>query len=165
MARSPAPPAAPRGAAHSQVAAPPAAPRRGVSRSLFKSHLTRRPTPTGTATSSSNGSAETLRLPDVDIHSDSTELVVRDKHGEIEIGDLPMGVLDDGEEGMHDIEESKVERQRLAEAVKQHQVNHSTIPEQPEELLEAVRKSLRAKVAALDEDQWMYEDGDACLRR
>ncbi|CRK39839.1 hypothetical protein BN1723_015579 [Verticillium longisporum] len=130
----------PQGAAHPQVAAPPAAPRRGVSRNLFKSHLTRRPTPTGTATSSSNGSAETLRLPDVDIHSDLTELVVRDKHGEIEIGDLPMGVLDDGEEGMHDVEESK-------------------------ELLEAVRKSLRAKVAALDEDQWMYEDGDACLRR
>lgn len=128
----------PQGAAHPQVAAPPAAPRRGVSRNLFKSHLTRRPTPTGTATSSSNGSAETLRLPDVDIHSDSTELVVRDKH---------------------------VERQRLAEAVKQHQVNHSTIPEQPEELLEAVRKSLRAKVAALDEDRWMYEGGDACLRR
>ncbi|KAM0324067.1 hypothetical protein ACHAQA_008256 [Verticillium albo-atrum] len=150
-----------------QAAAPaaPGAPRRGVSRNLFKSHLTRRPTPTGTVTSSSNASTETLRLPDVDIHSDATELVVRDKHGEIEIGDLPMGALDDGDDGVHDLEESKVERQRLAEAVKQHQVNHSSMPEQPEELLEAVRKSLKAKVAALDEDQWMYESGDSCVRR
>ena len=66
------------------------------------------------------------------------------------------------------------ERQRLAEAVKHHQINHNTVPEQPEgrlhshlsrlwslicisELLEAVRASLRAKVAALAEDNWMFE--------
>jgi hypothetical protein len=33
------------------------------------------------------------------------------------------------------------------------------------ELLEAVRRSLRAKVAALEEDQWMYEAGDHGMRR
>ncbi len=33
------------------------------------------------------------------------------------------------------------------------------------ELLEAVRKSLRAKVVALEEDQWMYEAGDQGMRR
>lgn len=33
------------------------------------------------------------------------------------------------------------------------------------ELLEAVRRSLKAKVAALDEDQWMFVPGDHGLRR
>ena len=67
------------------------------------------------------------------------------------------------------------ERQRLADAVKQHRINHTTVPDQPEgtlycilhlrgvstndhlELLEAVRASLRSKVDALAEDNWMFE--------
>ncbi|ROT39168.1 hypothetical protein SODALDRAFT_153537 [Sodiomyces alkalinus F11] len=152
----------------------PPAPRRGMSRSLFKSHLMRRPTSgavipsAGVAappSSSSNNSAETLRLPNMDIHSDdaSPELVVRNTHGEIEIfGDLPIsGMLDDGDEGvLHDQEEPKSEffffpespesngrlgvdadlgcyrceeeRQRLADAVKQHQLNHSAVLDHPE---------------------------------
>jgi hypothetical protein len=89
--------------------------------------------------------------------------------------------------------EDEKERQRLAEAVKQHQIDRHSVPAQPEgknplcsstgsiyparhmspratitktnhflsstELLEAVRASLRAKVAALDEDSWLYEPG------
>jgi hypothetical protein len=65
------------------------------------------------------------------------------------------------------------ERQRLAEAVKHHQRDRNRAPSEPAgeqcvlmacsieandtELLEAVRASLRAKVAALAEDNWMYE--------
>jgi hypothetical protein len=66
------------------------------------------------------------------------------------------------------------ERQRLAEAVKHHQMHRHAMTEQPEgatwpylcyshrinatsELVEAVRASLRAKVAALAEDNWMFE--------
>ncbi|EFQ27904.1 uncharacterized protein GLRG_03048 [Colletotrichum graminicola M1.001] len=112
--------------------------------------------------SSSGASAETLRL-DVDVLSDGggapVEIVVRDEHGEVELGELPTLVFDEADEvaATDDREESNKERQRLAEAVKQHQVNHTAIREQPEELLEAVRVSLRAKVAALAEDNWMYE--------
>ncbi|KAK2004537.1 hypothetical protein LX36DRAFT_744762 [Colletotrichum falcatum] len=172
----------------SRQAAPPGAPRRQVRRNLFQG-LTRRPTgPTGAPAaaatssaggaggiasaavamagggggSSSGGSAETMRL-DVDVLSDGggapVEIVVRDEHGEVELGELPTLVFDEIDEAAatDDREESNKERQRLAEAVKQHQVNHTAIREQPEELLEAVRASLRAKVAALADDNWMYE--------
>ncbi|KAK6219852.1 upf0220 domain protein [Colletotrichum tabaci] len=128
---------------------------------------------TGAVSGSSSGgtSAETLRL-DVDVLSDAgpptgvaaaaagpLEIVVRDEHGEVELGELPTLVFDEADEvaAMDDREESNKERQRLAEAVKQHQVNHTAVREQPEELLEAIKASLRAKVAALAEDNWMYE--------
>lgn len=63
----------------------------GVRRNLFQSQLTRRPT------ASSSASAETLHL-DVDVLSDTSEIVVRDKHGEIELGDPPTPVLDDDDD-------------------------------------------------------------------
>lgn len=65
----------------------------GVRRNLFQGQLTRRPT------ASSSNSAETLRLADVDVDvlSDS-EIVVRDKHGEIELGDPPVLMLEDEDE-------------------------------------------------------------------
>lgn len=75
---------------------------------------------TGSTTTTSSGSAnsaETVRLPlsesvvGIDhgaIISEPLEIVVRDKHGEIEMGELPMLVLDDADEGfMHDQEETK----------------------------------------------------------
>ncbi|KAL4728536.1 hypothetical protein ACLX1H_005285 [Fusarium chlamydosporum] len=124
----------------------------GVRRNLFQSQLTRRPTAGSTSTS-----AETLHL-DVDVLSDTSEIVVRDKHGEIELGDPPTPMMDDEDElPLDNAQECEKERQRLAEAVKHHQINRHTIHEQPEELLEAVRASLRAKVAALSEDNWMFE--------
>ncbi|KAI9149230.1 UPF0220 domain protein [Paramyrothecium foliicola] len=139
----------------------------GIRRNLFQSQLTRRPT------ASSSNSTETLRL-DVDVLSESSEIVVRDEHGEIELGDPPTPILEDPDEvPADDRQETESvfapltevpsayaiteERQRLAEAVRHHQVNHATVPDQPEELLEAVKASLRAKVAALADDNWMYE--------
>ena len=62
-----------------------------VRRNLFQSHLTRRPTP------SSSTSAETLRL-DTDAQSESSEIVVRDKNGEVELGDPPPPPVDDPDE-------------------------------------------------------------------
>lgn len=64
--------------------------------------------------SSSGTSAETLRL-DVDVLSDGgpppgpAEIVVRDEHGEIELGELPTLVFDEADEAaaMDDREESK----------------------------------------------------------
>jgi hypothetical protein len=62
-----------------------------VRRNLFQSQLTRRPTPT------SSTSTDSLRL-DVDVLSDTSEIVVRDKHGEIDIGDPPTPVFDESDE-------------------------------------------------------------------
>ena len=64
----------------------------GVRRNLFQSHLTRRPTPGSASTS-----AEMLRL-DAEGGSDTSEIVVRDQHGEIELGDPPTPVLEDPDE-------------------------------------------------------------------
>ncbi|KAH8664097.1 hypothetical protein BX600DRAFT_291611 [Xylariales sp. PMI_506] len=123
----------------------------GVRRNLFQSQLTRRPTPT------SSTSAETLRL-DVDVLSDTSEIVIRDKNGEFEMGDPPTPPMDDPEvEALDDMQETERERQKLAEAVKHHQINHNRTPAQPEEVLEALRASMRAQVAALSDDSWMYE--------
>ena len=63
----------------------------GVRRNLFQSQLTRRPT------ASSSNSAETLRV-DVDVLSDTSEIVIRDKDGEIELGDPPTPALEDEDE-------------------------------------------------------------------
>ncbi|KAI1126376.1 hypothetical protein F5Y10DRAFT_212768 [Nemania abortiva] len=146
----------------------------GVRRNLFQSQLTRRPTaaettrpgggggggpvgPAATASSSST-SAEALRL-DADVLSESSEIVVRDKNGEFEVGDPPTPPLDDpdDEAALDDAQENERERQRLAEAVRHHQINYTRMAAQPEEVLETLKASMRAKVAALAEDNWMYE--------
>jgi hypothetical protein len=41
--------------------------------------------------------------------------------------------------------------------VKHHLRDRNRAPSEPAELLEAVRAVLRAKVAQLAEDEWMYE--------
>ncbi|KAG5920989.1 hypothetical protein E4U42_006014 [Claviceps africana] len=120
---------------------------------LFRSQLTRRPT------AGSSHSSDTARL-DVEVLADSSEIVVRNQHGEIELGDPPTPVFEEMDEQAEEKHETEKERQRLAEAIKDHSINHSPMPNQSEELLEAVRASLRAKVTALAEDNWMFEPDD-----
>jgi len=76
-------------------AAPPPTAASGVRRNLFQSQLTRRPTP-----SSASTSTETLRLDScVDVLSDSDEIVVRDKQGELEVGEaVALGIAGEDEE-------------------------------------------------------------------
>ncbi|KAI9052300.1 hypothetical protein LZ554_003654 [Drepanopeziza brunnea f. sp. 'monogermtubi'] len=127
----------------------------GVRRNLFQQHLSRRPTTSSTSTSS-----ETLRL-DIEPDSDSSDIVIRDKNGDFEIEDPPIQPFDEPEEGGQiDPQEDEKERERLADAVKHHQRDRNRAPSEPAELLEAVRASLRAKVARLAEDNWMYEAED-----
>ncbi|KAK8066370.1 hypothetical protein PG997_013117 [Apiospora hydei] len=115
------------------------------------SQLSRRPT------STSSNSAETLRM-DADTASNTSDIVIRDEHGDFEVGDPPTPPMDEPEaEALDDIQENERERQKLAEIVKHHQVNHNRAPAQPEEVMEALRASMRAQVAALSEDSWMYE--------
>ena len=64
----------------------------GVRRNLFHQHLSRRPT-----TSSTSTSAETLRL-DTEHESETSDIVIRNKDGEFEIGDPQMQGLDEQEE-------------------------------------------------------------------
>ncbi|KAH8821549.1 hypothetical protein F5884DRAFT_745864 [Xylogone sp. PMI_703] len=122
----------------------------GVRRNLFHHHLGRRPTTASTSTS-----AETLRL-DIDTEVGTSDIVIRDKNGDFDIGDPSMPYLDDEEGGEGDRREDEKERQRLSDAVKHHR-DRNRAPSEPAELLEAVKASLRAKVAALSEDNWMYE--------
>ncbi|KAI1486981.1 hypothetical protein F5X96DRAFT_681581 [Biscogniauxia mediterranea] len=158
----------------------------GVRRNLFQSQLTRRPTPTTTGPSSSSSSAGAgtgasassgdcsnnnsnnnnngnkaasaaalLRL-DVEVLSDTSEIVIRDKNGDFEMGDPPTPPLEDLDEVvLDDAQENERERQKLAETVRHHQINRT--PAQPEEVLEALKASMRAQVIALAEDNWMYE--------
>ncbi|KAK4157216.1 hypothetical protein C8A00DRAFT_11939 [Chaetomidium leptoderma] len=174
-----------------------------VRRNLFQSQLTRRPPAT------SSTSPEELHL-DADVQEEhenehngqfqsqpetpfpQDDIVVRDHNGEIELDDPPTPTIDDPEdmEALEARHENEMERQRLSEAVKQHQIDQHNVPAQPEgkafsssstggkcsakplvhpaktkhfasttELLEAVKASLRAKVSALDEDNWLYEPG------
>ncbi|SPO00626.1 uncharacterized protein DNG_03375 [Cephalotrichum gorgonifer] len=121
-----------------------------VRRNLFQSQLTRRPTP-------ASSSAETLRLDScVDVLSDSDEIVVRDKQGEVEVEGAPEGIEED--EGVDEREEMEKDRQRLAEAVRHYRMNPGAAgPDQTDVLLYAVKTSLRAKVATLADDNWMFE--------
>ncbi len=97
-----------------------------VRRNLFQSQLTRRPT------SNSSTSGETLRL-DAEVPSESGDIVIRDKNGEIELGDPPTPPIDDPDDMALDAShENERERQRLAEAVKQHQIDQNSVPAQPE---------------------------------
>lgn len=84
---------------------PPRNPVAGVRRNLFQSQLTRRPTPT------SSTSAETLRL-DIDVLSDTSEIVIRDKNGDFEVGDPPTPPADEPEiEALDDVQENERECQ------------------------------------------------------
>lgn len=151
-----------------------------VRRNLFQSQLTRRPT------ASTTTSEETVRLEMDGANSETDDIVVRDQNGEVECGDPPTPPVDEDEDEhmMDSNQESKSERQRLAEAVKQHQIDQNSVPARPEgmifpslfhawhitdftgaELLEAVKASLRATVASLAEDNWMYEREDLPKRQ
>ncbi|PSS02381.1 hypothetical protein BD289DRAFT_478768 [Coniella lustricola] len=98
--------------------------------------------------------AETLVVED----DDDGSIIVRNLRGEVELDEPPILAVEDPDEIVLDMrQENERERQKLAEAVKQHQSHHKTVPAQPEEFLEVLKASLRAKVAALTEDNWMYE--------
>ncbi|KAL2176353.1 uncharacterized protein P884DRAFT_300651 [Thermothelomyces heterothallicus CBS 202.75] len=140
-----------------------------VRRNLFPSQLTRRPTALSPAPEDLHSDEDGLKgaqrhgqyQPQPETPFSQDEIVARDHNGEVELGDPPTPLIDDPED-MEAIEarhEKEIEKQRLAEAVKQHRIGQHNMPAQQEELLEAVKASLRAKVAALAEDNWLYEPG------
>lgn len=66
---------------------------------LFRGQLTRRPT------ASSTNSTDTVRL-DVEVLSGSSEIVVRNQQGEIELGDPPTPIMETDEHDDRDDSES-----------------------------------------------------------
>ncbi|KAI6514954.1 hypothetical protein MCOR10_008384 [Pyricularia oryzae] len=149
----------PPGVARTRHAAVPSA---SVRRNLFQGQLTRRPTLQNGTSSSSSGDSR-LHLED---DAQGSDIVVRDQNGDVELDLPPTPPIDDMDEVVLDSrQQNEKERQRLADVVRHHQINQNSIPVQPEEILEAVRASLRAKVAALSEDNWMFEKEDLLPRR
>ncbi|OAA41867.1 UPF0220 domain protein [Beauveria brongniartii RCEF 3172] len=158
-------------AAPYQSSQAPAAPAASRDR-LFRSHLIRRPTGGGaTSATSASSAAAAATHPDAaalvaaeelqQLQAERCEIVVRNHNGDIDLEGSPVVSLDDIDEmALEARHETEQERQRLAEAVKQHRINHTAVPDQPEELLEAVRASLRAKVNALADDHWMFDPED-----
>ncbi|KAL7913785.1 hypothetical protein GGI35DRAFT_224851 [Trichoderma velutinum] len=124
----------------------------GSKTSLFRSHFIRRPNAT-------SADPEGVRQDGETQQSETAELVVRDQHGEVEIGNPPTPVVDDEEElqALEYQQENEREKQRLAEAIRHYQISHSSMADQPDALFEAVRESNRSKVSALAEDNWMFE--------
>ncbi|KAJ2904287.1 hypothetical protein MKZ38_008346 [Zalerion maritima] len=126
----------------------------GVRRNLFQNQLTRRPT---ASSISSGDSSSTARGIEFEPASD-VSIVARDKKGDIEVFD-PLSLIGDDGGALDDREESKRERERLADMVRQMAVARG--PGQDDEFLDALKTSLRAKVCALDEDNWMFEAEEA----
>ncbi|KAM3448678.1 hypothetical protein MY3296_007570 [Beauveria thailandica] len=161
-------------AAPYQSSQAPAAPAASRDR-LFRSHLIRRPTGGAAATSAASASSSAAathadaaallaaeeQQQQQQLQAERCEIVVRNHNGDIDLEGSPVVSLDDIDEmALEARHETEQERQRLAEAVKQHRINHTAVPDQPEELLEAVRASLRAKVNALADDHWMFDPED-----
>ncbi|UKZ83438.1 hypothetical protein TrVFT333_011246 [Trichoderma virens FT-333] len=117
----------------------------GSKTSLFRSHFIRRP-------NAASSDPEGVRA-DVEMQqSETADLVVRDQHGEVEIGNPRRRWWMTRRSCRR-----WREKQRLAEAIRHYQISHSSMADQPDALFEAVRESNRSKVSALAEDNWMFE--------
>ncbi|KAL8771336.1 MAG: hypothetical protein Q9209_003242 [Squamulea sp. 1 TL-2023] len=105
-----------------------------VRRNLFHNHhLIRRPTGASTTSSGMTTTASTTStsMPETNRYDDSSDIVMRDQNGNPQF-QMPQVTLPmDEEQGGNE--------------------------EEREQLLSAVQASLRRKVAALSEDNWMYE--------
>jgi hypothetical protein len=76
----------------------------GVRRNLFHQHLSRRPT-TGTGLTAS-ASTEALQMGIEEI-SETSDIVMRDKNGDYEVGDPPIPPVDDQEEQGNEMQEDE----------------------------------------------------------
>ncbi|KAL6854191.1 hypothetical protein J3F83DRAFT_489435 [Trichoderma novae-zelandiae] len=149
----------------------------GSKTSLFRNHFMKRPNNNASAAAAAAAAAAAITTPasandpesmrmDVEMQHQqqqrcdtSSDLVVRDKNGDAEVGNPPPLVVDDEDE-LQALEiqlENEREKKRLTEALRLYRINHSSIAHQPDALFEAVRESNRSKVSALAEDNWMFE--------
>ncbi|KAL8654178.1 MAG: hypothetical protein Q9210_001662 [Variospora velana] len=129
-------------------------------RNLFHGHhLIRRPTGAATAA----GAASTnnpITLPETR-HDDSSDVVMRESNGEPQIQmPQPLPVDDEAAAGGSN-EGLQGDRERLEERLIETCKSRNFVPGDKTELLNAVQASLRRKVAALDDDEWIFEADEA----
>ncbi|KAL4944719.1 hypothetical protein BDV06DRAFT_220011 [Aspergillus oleicola] len=158
-----------------------------VRRNLFQNHLSRRPVSTAAPSNGTSGfSSQVLQSSTPESNSsvlsgpaDDGEIVVKDKNGsyKLDIPVLPPMVNEDGDEmegieggaasstaatgadstgqgEMSGREKDKIEA-GLVEIM--YRNRNRQMSSEPHEILNLVYQSLRNKVTALDEDNWMYE--------
>ncbi|KAI4241460.1 MAG: hypothetical protein LQ352_007449 [Teloschistes flavicans] len=138
-----------------------------VRRNLFQGHLIRRPTGASSASVTTAGatsapSSTAGSMPEIQ-HDSSSDIVVRDRNGE-PLFQMPQVMLptpteeeqataaEEGGEGMQS------EKERLEERLLEAYKSRSFVAGDRTELLSAAHASLRRRVAALDQDNWMFEE-------
>ncbi|KAI4229317.1 MAG: hypothetical protein L6R36_000969 [Xanthoria steineri] len=135
-----------------------------VRRNLFHSHHhIRRPTGAAAAPAGASGattnvsSSSSSTMPEVNRYDDSSDIIMRDHNGDPQFQmpqtSLPMDDEQNGGGGGGNQEE----RERLEERILETYKSRNLMPSDKMELLSAVQASLRRRVAALAEDNWMYE--------
>ncbi|KAL8898795.1 MAG: hypothetical protein Q9192_001894 [Flavoplaca navasiana] len=152
-----------------------------VRRNLFHNHhLIRRPTgaTAAGATTASNVSSSSTAMPEVSRYDDTSDIVMRDHNGDpqYQMPQLSLPMVDE-QNGSGGTEEEKERMstivlvhfrgwkqwltfalvQGLEERILETYKSRSLVPGDKAELLSAIQASLRRKVAALAEDNWMYE--------
>ncbi|KAL8905426.1 MAG: hypothetical protein Q9171_006661 [Xanthocarpia ochracea] len=127
-----------------------------VRRNLFHNHhLIRRPTGASTATRTAptvSTTTSTTSMPEANRYDDSADIIMRDQNGDPQF-QMPQVSLpiEDEQNG------NEEERERLEERILETYKSRNLVPGDKMELLSAVQASLRRKVAALADDNWMYE--------
>ncbi|KAL4877663.1 hypothetical protein BJY04DRAFT_221845 [Aspergillus karnatakaensis] len=155
-----------------------------VRRNLFQNHLSRRPVPSAPGGGAPGLSSQLLQAnssesnpPAFSGSADDGEIVVKDKNGTYNL-DIPVLPPVEGEEGdeMEGIEGGGSTTATGAESTGQGEMSgqdkeriEANLVEmmyrsrnrqrssEPHEILNLIYHSLRNKVAALEEDKWMYE--------
>ncbi|KAI4178556.1 MAG: hypothetical protein L6R41_008335 [Letrouitia leprolyta] len=132
-------------------------------RNLFHSHhLIRRPTGPSTTGGPSTVSSSTASIPEMR-YDDSSDILMRDQNGDPQV-QMPQLLPVEEEQSAGGNEESlHGEKERLEERLLETYKSRSFVPSDKMELLSAVQASLRRKVTALDEYNWMYEGEETQL--
>ncbi|KAL9601855.1 MAG: hypothetical protein Q9219_002207 [cf. Caloplaca sp. 3 TL-2023] len=131
-------------------------------RNLFQGHhLIRRPTGASTAAAAaSTTTSNSTTMPEMR-YDDSSDIVMRDQNGEPQVQMPQLLPMEDEQAPGGNDEGAQTEKERLEERLLEMYRSRNFVPSDKQEILSAVQASLRRKVAALDEDNWMFEAEEA----
>ncbi|KAL8972836.1 MAG: hypothetical protein Q9183_000311 [Haloplaca sp. 2 TL-2023] len=145
-----------------------------VRRNLFQGHHLTRRVPTGAsssaaaaavaATGGATSAPSNHSTEETQHNNHDSDIITRDHNGEPDcyMPDLQMQVITEEERraGGYGEDGSYGEKERLDEQLLATYKSRSFVAADKAEILNAVQASLRRKVAALDEDNWMFEAED-----
>ncbi|KAL8720729.1 MAG: hypothetical protein Q9225_002463 [Loekoesia sp. 1 TL-2023] len=130
-------------------------------RNLFHGqHLIRRPTGASTTGGATTTASSSATMPEMR-YDDGSDIVMRDQNGEPQVQMPQLLPMEDEQAAGGNEEGLQSEKERLEERLLETYKSRSFVPSDKMELLSAVQASLRRKVAALDEDNWMFEAEEA----